>query len=412
MALLYHLTILLLLLPAAVLSALHTSGRWIVDANNQRVKFRCVNWAGHTEARIPEGLQHQPVDYISAWIARNEFNCVRLTYSVDMALNPNQTVAEAFSNAAETTSVDKKKMQDMYVQATQKNAFLKTATVLETFSEVVKSLEREGIYVILDNHVSKASWCCGYNDGNGWFGEQGDVEYKILNSRFFDPDDWLSSLNDMGTFSKDHPNIVGMSLRNELRALGDQSANGLWYKHVSNGAKTIHAANSDLLIVIGGTRSAGDLRFLKSKPLDTSEFANRTVWEFHTYSWSYYFMGSMCPLVSNLYGYFAGFLLHQNQPYTGPLWLSEFGVGQTGGPNSGLSDRDYGHLKCIVEYMSSNDADWAYWALQGSYYIREGHLDSDESYGLLTKDWKDWRNPEFPRLLGAMWNSTQTDAIL
>jgi hypothetical protein len=30
---------------AAVNYPLHTSDRWILDANNQRVKLRCANWA-------------------------------------------------------------------------------------------------------------------------------------------------------------------------------------------------------------------------------------------------------------------------------------------------------------------------------------------------------------------------------
>lgn len=79
---------------------LRTNGRWIVDSSNQRVKLRCVNWAGHMEVNIPEGLNHQPVQTIANWIADNGFNCVRLTFSTDMALNPNVRVQDAFNAAA------------------------------------------------------------------------------------------------------------------------------------------------------------------------------------------------------------------------------------------------------------------------------------------------------------------------
>jgi endoglucanase len=51
--------------------------------------------------------------------------------------------------------------------------------------------------------------------------------------------------------------------------------------------------------------------------------------------------------------------------------------------------------------------DWAYWALQGSYYVRDANADVDESFGLLKKDWSDWRNTEFKGLLGNMWQQTQ-----
>ncbi|KAJ2964720.1 hypothetical protein NQ176_g10774 [Zarea fungicola] len=66
---------------------LHSSSRWILGADNQRVKLRCINWAGHLEVNVPEGLHKQPVNYIASWIANQGFNCVRLTYSIDMALN-------------------------------------------------------------------------------------------------------------------------------------------------------------------------------------------------------------------------------------------------------------------------------------------------------------------------------------
>jgi hypothetical protein len=34
--------------------------------------------------------------------------------------------------------------------------------------------------VHLDNHISKAMWCCGTQDGNSWFGDN-----------FFDTDKWI-----------------------------------------------------------------------------------------------------------------------------------------------------------------------------------------------------------------------------
>lgn len=97
----------------------------------------------------------------------------------------------------------------------------------------------------------------------------------------------------------------------------------------------------------------------------------------------------------------------QDKPWTGPLWLSEFGVGLTGGPHDGLSDTDNDYLTCLVDYMEGNDADWAIWAVQGSYYIREGTVNYEEGFGMLDKDWSGWRNPAFAAKLGTMWNVTQ-----
>ena len=50
---------------------LQTSSRWILDADGARVKMRCINWAGHGEANVPEGLHKASVasiaDFVAAW---------------------------------------------------------------------------------------------------------------------------------------------------------------------------------------------------------------------------------------------------------------------------------------------------------------------------------------------------------
>ena len=89
--------------PKVPLSA---SSRWIVDAASQRVKLRCINWAGHLEANIPEGLHRQTVEHVADWIAAQGFNCVRLTYSIDMARNPSVRVEDSFRAAAVASGAD------------------------------------------------------------------------------------------------------------------------------------------------------------------------------------------------------------------------------------------------------------------------------------------------------------------
>ncbi|KAF7981816.1 hypothetical protein HWV62_31933 [Athelia sp. TMB] len=400
----------LIFLPAVISSVvgpLHTSGRWIVDSSQKRVKLRCTNWAGHLETNVPEGLQHQPVDTISAWIAANGFNCVRLTYSIDMALGPNVLVSDSFNQAAAKTGATNASFAALYSSAIEKNPFLTSATLLDTYTEVISSLATHNVAVILDNHVSKAIWCCNFTDGNGWFADTSP--YVAANQQYFIVSDWLAGLKAMATYALGHSNVIGMSLRNEMRPLPiiQDFDNTDWYSHVTEGAQTIHAAAPNLLIMIGGINGATDAAFLRDDPLDTSAWANQTVWEFHIYSYSVGYTTGDCSLFQSELGVAAGYLLEQNQAFTGPLWLSEFGVGMTGGNNTGLNDQDYAYLTCLVDYMESNDADWGVWALQGDYYVREGQTSSDESYGLLNGAWNAWRNPEFAGLLGSMWNVNQ-----
>lgn len=361
------------------------------------------------ESNIPEGLQHQPVEYITSWIANAGFNCVRLTYSIDMALNPNMTVATSFTAAPKAAGVDPLEMQTLYASAIKQNPFLANATVLSTFGTVISSLADHNISVILDNHVSKATWCCDLSDGNGWFSDS--IVYSELNSRYFDSNKWITGLGDMATWSASYANVVGMSLRNEMRPIPvlQDTFHDDWYDRVTNGAQTIHTANPNLLIMIGGVMGALDLSFLYNRPLDTSTWSNRTVWEFHAYSFSFGFPTSDCPAFQEKIGRKAGFLLESNRAFTGPLWLSEFGVGMTGGTptDHGISSGDWSYLKCLVQYMEGNDADWSIWALQGDYYVRQGKTSVEEGFGMLDANWTGWRNPSFKDLLGDMWKMSQ-----
>lgn len=67
--------------------------------------------------------------------------------------------------------------------------------------------------VIIDNHVSKPMWCCSGNDGNGFFG---DVYFSVA--------EWQQGWTIMATLFHDSPNVIAMSLRNELRGYNQNSA--------------------------------------------------------------------------------------------------------------------------------------------------------------------------------------------
>ena len=81
---------------------------------------------------------------------------------------------------------------------------------------VVNALGEKNVMVILDNHISTPGWCCSNDDGNGFFGD-----------RDFDPNVWVDGLGSMATTFADVPNVVGMSLRNELRGPRQNSED--WY---------------------------------------------------------------------------------------------------------------------------------------------------------------------------------------
>lgn len=191
--------------------------------------------------------------------------------------------------------------------------------------------------------------------------------------------------------------------------LQDLNGRADWYNYIKQAGDLIHATHPDVLILVGGALGGTDLTHLRNRQLDTSGWAGKNVWEMHAYSFTVNFPDPFksCDVVKAQYGLFGGFVLEQNRPWTGPLILSEFGVGMTGGDHSGLNEKDHRYLMCLVDYMQNNDADWAVWVLGGGYYVREGQVDYDEGFGLLDNQWNDWRNPGFPGMLGNMWKMTQ-----
>jgi endoglucanase len=163
---------------------LFSSGRWILDSNDQRVKLRCINWPGHMETNIPEGLHRQTIDYIADWIATEGFNCARLTFSIDMTLSPTLGVEDSFRAGARSAGVDEGRVMALYDQALALHPFMADASILDVFGAVENALWDRGVMTILDNHVSKAKWCCNLDDGNGWWKDA--PGYIPANSQFSD----------------------------------------------------------------------------------------------------------------------------------------------------------------------------------------------------------------------------------
>lgn len=73
--------------------------------------------------------------------------------------------------------------------------------------------------VILDNHKTVPGWCCSNDDPDAFFGDPK-----------FNPDLWILGLKKMATIFMNVNNVVGMSLRNELRGYNHTAKD--WYTYV------------------------------------------------------------------------------------------------------------------------------------------------------------------------------------
>ncbi|CAN6228564.1 unnamed protein product [Urochloa humidicola] len=364
---------------APAMPTLSTSSRWVVDEHGNRVKLTCVNWPSHLEPMLAEGLGKQPVGAIAAAVSSMGFNCVRLTWPTFLVTNASYgdvTVAESFRRLNLTESL---------AGITVNNPTFVDLKLIEALKAVVRSLGDAGVMVILDNHLSKPGWCCSNTDGNGFFGDT-----------YFDPDVWVQGLETMADTFAAFPNVVGMSLRNELRG-PRQNAND-WYKYMQLGAEAVHKANPRVLVILSGLSFDNDLAFLNSRPINLT-FSGKAAFEVHWYSfsnsqeWGSGNANQACARVSAGVSRRALYLLDKGWP----VILSEFGVDNRGG--NANDNRYYG---CAAAVAADLDLDWALWALQGSYYLREGVLGLDEVYGVLDWAWCKPRNATALRRVQAL----------
>lgn len=182
---------LLLSLPSLYFSLpLSTRSRWIVNESSQaRVKLACTNWAAHLEPMLVEGLDKKPVGHIAAHVKEMGFNCVRLTWATYMFTRyANTTVAQSFRRLGLHGAVD---------GIARNNPRFLNLTVVDAQRAVVGELVRKGVMVVLDNHVSQPMWCCGDQDGNGFFGDEN-----------FDANEWLHGLEIVAKRYKHTPMVI------------------------------------------------------------------------------------------------------------------------------------------------------------------------------------------------------------
>lgn len=48
----------------------------------------------------------------------------------------------------------------------------------KVYDAIASECEKQQVYILLDNHMSKGKWCCSGDDGNTWWG---DTEFNATN---------------------------------------------------------------------------------------------------------------------------------------------------------------------------------------------------------------------------------------
>ncbi|OVA18921.1 Glycoside hydrolase [Macleaya cordata] len=345
----------------------------------KRVKLHCANWVSHLQTMLVEGLDKQPLPDIVDSLSSFGFNCVRLTWATYMFTRldyGNRTVDQSFTSLNLTEARD---------GIAKNNPSLLNLTVVQAYHKVVEELGAKGIMVVLDNHISRPNWCCSENDGNGFFGDE-----------YFDAEEWLEGLTIVAKRFKHYPQVVAMSMRNELR--GPRQSQPEWFRWVRRGGMRIHLLNPKLLVIVSGLSYDTDLSFI---PRTLSlNLGNKLVYEGHWYAfslgrskdWSNENPDKVCATTMKEFDDKIDFVTTGKNPV--PLFVSEFGMDQRG-----VNEADNRFISCFLAYAAERDLDWALWAFHGSYYLREGQRGMEEVYGVLDKNWDQPRNPKFIKRL-------------
>jgi hypothetical protein len=390
-----------------------TAGRWIHDASGNRLTYAGTNWPGHNDVMIPEGLQYQSIETIVQMVKSLGMNAIRLTFAIEM-------IDDIYANGGMDVTIQKAFVQALgqsngtrvLNQVLAKNPrFSASTTRLQVFDAVAEELNKQQIYIHLDNHISKGMWCCSGTDGNTWWG---DTQFSTANwvrglsymanhvrdsfpSLFF-----LLKLNfNSPTQGKSWPALMSIGLRNEPReptnnaALSRSSYNWqAWYSFMRQGAEAVHDAHPDLLIFLAGLSfgtyltpvvqgtalTPGNGRFSFG---DFPGYANKLVLELHNYETG---IGNCNSLQGNLHRNGFQALQGGNGVNVFPVMMTEFGFQ--------MDDRTWRgvYASCLASYLPAQKAGWTIWVLPGSYYIRSGIQDYDEGWGLLNHDWSAWRS--------------------
>lgn len=398
-----------------------TEGRDIVDRNGKIFHYRGTNWPGHQEIMIPEGLQHASIRDIVAWIPKLGLNSVRMTFAIEMiddiySNNTNQTLEKSVINA-----LGKKNGTLVLAQILEHNPqFINGTTRLQVWDAVAKELSNQGVVLHLDNHVSKAFWCCAENDGNGWFGE-----------KYFNVKNWIRGWSFIAkhvresflfiprlTFEQAKENwssFASVGLRNELRkATTSEPVDWYtWYTYMTQAANAVHEVAPGVLIFFSGLSydsyidpiplektlngTPGTSTARKTAKFVPSEFAwaNKIVLELHKYDFEA--TQNRCPTFkANWYkqGFQAVNKTDPTTKYLFPVAITEWGFIQNG---TYWNQTTYN--RCLIEMVKDYRVSWMQWEISGSFYLqtRPNRTPNtiqglEEYWGLLNYGWNNVRD--------------------
>jgi endoglucanase len=266
---------------------------------------------------------------------------------------------------------------------------------------------------VLDNHRSRADWCCDEAHGDGlWYTPQ------------FPESSWIADWRTLATRYRNSRNVVAAELRNEIRpepqlapgptkaTWGDGDPLTDWRAAAERAGNAVLAADPDLLVVVGGLDYGANLTAAYLHPVRLA-LPHRLVYAAHDYRPMH------APAQLRDYRLFGvqlgirfGGLTVAGRPFTAPVYLSETGTCTQPTRAEPCHPGDAAYLRQMSRYLAATDLDFAYWPLNGTqgpgYSRTEGRV---ETYGLLAPDWTRYGNQGVLSVLQQLQRPTQGPGV-
>ncbi|MBW8804314.1 MAG: cellulase family glycosylhydrolase [Catenulisporales bacterium] len=330
----------------------HTSGRQILDSNNQAVRIAGINWFGfETSNDVVHGLWSRDYKAMIDQMKTLGYNTIRLPYSDDI-----------FKSGTMPNSIN------FY----QMNGDLQGLNSLQVMDKIVNYAGSIGLRVILDRHRPDA-------------GGQSALWYTAT----VPESTWISNLSAIARRYQNNPAVVGIDLHNEPHdpacwGCGDTTKD--WRLAAERGGNAVLAANPNMLVFVEGVQTfngssnwwGGNLQGAGTYPVRLN-VANRLVYSAHDYATSvadqpWFHEASFPSNMPAIWGKNWGYLFDSN---IAPVWVGEFGT-------TLQSPTDQAWLKALVSYLrptatyGADSYQWTFWSW---------NPDSGDTGGILNDDW-------------------------
>lgn len=212
------------LFPLPVFSAalpptpLSTVGNRIVDAQGRAILLRGVNWFGlETDTRSPHGLWARDYKSMLKQIKDLGYNVIRLPFSIE-GLRASTFSAVNFGIGS--------------------NSDLQGKTPLQVMDLVIQEAQRQGLYILLDNHRLNQ-----HRIPELWYGDG------------FSEQDWISTWTMLADRYRNQSNVIGADLKNEPHGNASWGTGNMatdWRLAAERCGNAILATNPNWLIVVEG----------------------------------------------------------------------------------------------------------------------------------------------------------------